>query len=101
MRRRRYVSGSSLRKSAFDYLFSGVVNRMKRKTLVLALSVLALAACGEKEAVQTAEKSAAPEAAADVAAPTTASFKAAKRPVMPPMRPSMMKLPKLLNFSGT
>ena len=42
---------------------------MKRKTLVLALSVLALAACGEKEAVQTAEKSAAPEAAADVAAP--------------------------------
>ena len=42
---------------------------MKRKTLVLALSVLALAACGEREAVQTAEKSAAPEAAADVAAP--------------------------------
>ena len=42
---------------------------MKRKTLVLALSVLALAACGEKEAAQTAEKSAAPEAAADVAAP--------------------------------
>ena len=45
---------------------------MKRKTLVLALSVLALAACGEKEAVQTAEKSAAPEAAADVAAPAAA-----------------------------
>ena len=42
---------------------------MKRKTLVLALSVLALAACGEREAVQTAEKSAVPEAAADVAAP--------------------------------
>ena len=45
---------------------------MKRKTLVLALSVLALAACGEKEAVQTAEKSAVPEAAADVAAPAAA-----------------------------
>ena len=45
---------------------------MKRKTLVLALSVLALAACGEREAVQTAEKSAAPEAAADVAAPAAA-----------------------------
>ena len=45
---------------------------MKRKTLVLALSVLALAACGEKEAAQTAEKSAAPEAAADVAAPAAA-----------------------------
>ena len=36
---------------------------MKRKTLVLALSVLALTACGDKDKAQTAEKAAAPEAA--------------------------------------
>ena len=39
--------------------------------------------------------------AADVAAPTTASLRAASLPVMPPISPSMMKLPKLRNCSGT
>ena len=58
-------SGQIPRELAPDNLFSGIVNRMKQKTLVLALSVLALTACGEK---QPAEKTAAPQAAAPAAA---------------------------------
>jgi putrescine transport system substrate-binding protein len=74
MRRRRCsFFGQILRKSAPDYLFSGVVNRMKRKTLVLALSVLALTACGEKEKAQTVEKAAVPESAPAAVEPVAAN----------------------------
>ena len=46
---------------------------MKRKTLVLALSVLALTACGEKEKAQTVEKAAVPESAPAAVEPVAAN----------------------------
>ena len=46
---------------------------MKRKTLVLALSVLALTACGEKEKAQTVEKAAVPESAPVAVEPVAAN----------------------------
>ncbi len=46
---------------------------MKRKTLVLALSVLALTACGEKEKAQTVEKAAVPESVPAAAEPVAAN----------------------------
>ena len=46
---------------------------MKRKTLVLALSVLALTACGEKEKAQIVEKAAVPESAPAAVEPVAAN----------------------------
>ena len=46
---------------------------MKQKTLVLALSVLALTACGEKEKAQTVEKAAVPESAPAAVEPVAAN----------------------------
>ena len=46
---------------------------MKRKTLVLALSVLALTACGEQEKAQTVEKAAVPESAPAAVEPVAAN----------------------------